>query len=94
MTNEKLNLAQDDIDAIQALVSQKSLGVVALKKVVEYYMNDLLDIRNIDPKGNMGLQTLAAQRAHETLSSIFGDIYLIEPGSPKAGAGEKISQWR
>jgi hypothetical protein len=94
MKKEELNLAQEDVDAIQALVSQKSLGVLAFKKVLEYYMNELKDIRNIDPKGNMGLQTLAAQLAYEKLEDFFKSIFLIEASTMKPDAGSKMSQWR
>lgn len=94
MNKEKLVLEQHDIDAIQALVSQKSTGVLAFKKVLEYHMNDLLDIRNIDPKGNMGLQTLAAQLAYQSISEIFESIFLIDAPSKKQDKGDKISQWR
>lgn len=64
------------------------------RKVLIEGVNDLMDVRNIDPKGNMGLQALANQRAAETLTELFEMLFpnIAEQVGPQAS--EKISPWR
>lgn len=70
-------------------------GVEALKELFRAAEAELRDVGNIDPKGNMGLQALAAQRAVENLLAVREHVF---PESVKTemvnGKEHRKSQWR
>lgn len=72
----KINLEQEEKDALETMSKSGANYVVALKKVFNEALKDLENIRNIDPKSNMGLQTLARQLACEMVvdmrDAVFG----------------------
>lgn len=92
----KINLDQNEIDALEKFEGSGMNAVGVIKKILQYAIDDLGNIENIDPKGNMGLQTLANQNATKELKVIRDTIF---PGvarqnlSPK-NAGKPKSEWR
>ncbi len=93
MTYEKLVLSAEEQEMISSLIKQKSAGVQVIEKVIKYYLEQLRDIRNIDSKGNMGLQTLANQNAHELLLDIFNEMFPSLVAQQRA-VKPKMSQWQ
>lgn len=89
----KIDLEQQELNALATLGTRGGADVEALKKVFRAAEAELRDVMNIDPKGNMGLQSLASQRAVEMLWEI-GDV-IFPAGSGKTTAErKKISPWR
>lgn len=76
--NEKMNLTESDRTILQAFVAQRGAGVDLIKKIIEFHLSDLIDIRNVDAKGNVGLQTCSRQLAYGKLEKIFSIIYSDE----------------
>lgn len=66
----KIKLTNDQGNAIDKLIANGGAGVEALKELFNQAIAELSDIRNIDPKGNMGLQSLASQKALEIIDEI------------------------
>lgn len=67
-----------------------------IEKVFKEGITDLKDINNVDPKGNMGLQTLARQEAVKILVEI-AEMIFPDQEKLKTSAGpqeKKISKWR
>ena len=56
---KKINLNAEDKQHLGGLVASNAPGLGVLKKILKHYMTELQDVRNIDPKGNVGLQTVA-----------------------------------
>ena len=93
----KINLDQNEVNALEQFEGSGMNAVPVIKKILEKSIDFLGDIANIDPKGNMGLQTLANQNAVKELKDIRDTIFPgvarvskkqpAEPGAPK-------SQWR
>lgn len=90
----KIELTPEDENAIATLVATKGAGVEALKRLFSAGIADLRDVMTLDPKGNLGLQSLAAQRAVSVVEAIqakiFPDMGYTVPGTGKKG----ISQFR
>lgn len=93
----KINLEEKELNALVTMVNSAPAGLPVLKKIFEFYIDDLGNIENIDPKGNVGLQTCARQEAVKTLKEIRGIIFpefaqlrnrVVVPGQEK-----KKSQW-
>lgn len=96
----KINLDENDSNALATLESTGAKGIEVQKKVFQYYMDDLSSVNNIDSKANMGLQALARQEAYKTLCEI-AEIFFpseaskIRASMPGTGDGKKpISKWR
>ena len=91
----KIDLDENKINAIANLMKVGGAGVEALTELFQKAEAELDSVKNIDPKGNMGLQALAAQRALDTVveirSYIFPDSVRVERVN---GEEKKISQWR
>lgn len=90
----KIHLDEEKSNAIAKLMAVGGAGVEALKELLQAAEAELRDVSNIDPKGNMGLQALAAQRAVEALQELRGHIF---PGTNVTGSGERkkpVSQFR
>lgn len=91
----KINLDENKSNAIAKLMAIGGAGVEALKSLLLSAEAELDSVRNIDPKGNMGLQALAAQRAMEILLEIRSHIFPDSVRIEKSGSNEKkISEWR
>lgn len=92
----KINLDETKTRAVASLINVGGAGVEALKELFIAAEDELRDVCNIDPKGNMGLQALAAQKSVEILLEIRSHVFPDSVRTEKvAGGGEKrISQWR
>lgn len=71
----KINLSQEELSALTTLVASAPTGLTVLKKIFTFYTNDLGNIENIDPKGNVGLQTCSRQEAVKTIKEIAGIVF-------------------
>ena len=85
-------LSDEEVTLLQRFSLASEAPVI--KKIVKHYLKDLESILNVDPKGNMGLQTLARQEAYKYLIEIFDKIFQepVIPGRQKPK--EALSQWR
>lgn len=91
----KIDLEQNKLDAIQKLMAVGGAGVEALRELFSRAEAELSDVRNIDPKGNMGLQSLAAQQAIKVLDEIKSQIFPDEtPVSRKESNKAPVGQFR
>lgn len=91
----KINLDQEKSNAIAKLMAVGGAGVEALKELLLAAEAELRDVGNIDPKGNMGLQALAAQKAVETLKEIRSHLFPDTIAKTEKKPGERqISQFR
>lgn len=90
---KKINLEQEDSLILERFAKSNSSDVKVIKKIFDFYINDLRDVRNIDPKGNMGLQALGAQLALTNLDEIR-DLIFGTPSSDTAEGKPTISQYR
>lgn len=95
----KINLSQDDQVYLQNLASSGAKGYEVAKKIFNFYMNDLVNVLNIDAKGNVGLQTCARQEAYKILVEVSDLLFPGETVGPRSQSlpgttGEKKSQWR
>ena len=88
---KKIELEDDELAALEGLVRQGGTGIYAVKRIFAVAIENLGDIRNIDPKGNMGLQALAAQNACKMLEEVRDTIINARApvaGMPARGTGE------
>lgn len=89
------NLNENELNTLERFINSKSTELDLVKKILAYYSENMKDITNIDPKGNVGLQTVARQEAYGSfisMSSLFDkDIeeYIKKPEVKKA-----ISPWQ
>lgn len=91
----KINLSPEQQNALNSFEKTQPVVATLLKAVVKHHIAELCDVRNIDAKGNMGLQALAAQKSVEQLVSIFEIFFPDIAAEVKLGpAGKKISQYR
>lgn len=91
----KINIDQNESNALEAFASSGANYVKVIEKVFKFAIDDLKDITQIDPKGNMGLQALSRQEAVTHLIAIRDVIFPSvenkvkaqkdesEPGKPK-----------
>lgn len=89
----KIHLDESKSNAIAKLMGVGGAGVEALKELFQVAEAELRDVSNIDPKGNMGLQALAAQRAVEALREIGGHVF-PELKTARTGKEKKEEQPR
>ena len=67
---KELKLNEEEKNLLKTFPQTSPPTVAIFKKIFTHYIGELESVRKIDPKGNMGLQTLAAQRSLETLEEI------------------------
>lgn len=91
---KELTFKTEEKVALKRLIGTPEAAVV--NKIFEYYIDDLSNVRSIDPSGNMGLQALAAQRAIEYLEKIQKEIFRTEEDTPPLTqqGDNPISPWR
>lgn len=94
---KKINLPDAHRQALLMWGQSGGSGVSAVKELFALSIEDLSDISNIDSKGNVGLQTIAAQKAVEYLREMYGIMFPI--GAPKMKVvpdqgKEAGSQWK
>lgn len=89
------NFSQDEEATLTRFAESGSKELTLVKNILSYYIEDLGNIMNIDPKGNMGLQSLARQEAFGVVSSI---AKLFTPDiiehMQKSETKKTISPWR
>lgn len=93
---KKIELTQSERDSIKHLLTTGGDIVKIIEKIFDFYIADLRDIDNIDPEGNMGLQSLARQHAWRAVEGIKCDILSREwpdEKNKKNKNDKKISQW-
>lgn len=90
----KINLDPEKSNAIAKLMGVGGAGVEALKELFIAAESELDSVRNIDPKGNMGLQALAAQKSVEVLLEIRSHIFPELRGPERKPTEKTISQFR
>ena len=71
----KIDLGPDKENALQRLVAVGGAGVEALRELFALAEAELRDVMNINPQGNMGLQSLASQKAVEALTEVRDHIF-------------------
>ncbi len=72
---KRSNIDATEKQNLESLIATNAPGVQVLKKILKHYMNELQDVRHIDPKGNVGLQTVSAQRALEILAEFEQEVF-------------------
>ena len=92
----KINLDRNEQDALAQFSSSGMNAVGVMKKIFKFYIEDLRNIENIDPKGNMGLQALSRQEAHRTVKEVEALIFpdTVQKNSEPLPGEKKISQYR
>lgn len=78
-------LDENKSNALAKMIAAGGAGTEALRELFTKAEAELRDVLNIDPKGNMGLQSLASQRAFETLQEIRKQVF---PGQAVVQSGE------
>lgn len=96
---KKIELPEVEKNTLSQFGRDGGQSALVVKKVLQHAVDELMDIRNIDSKGNMGLQALAHQRAAEVLVEIFKEIFPDFDQAPDRNRGGKpgdppISPWR
>lgn len=71
----KIILEENEENVLASLQNSAMPGFKVVEKIFKLNMEDLESIENIDPKGNMGLQTLARQEALKTLKDIYQKVF-------------------
>jgi len=90
---KKISLSPEQENVLSRFVTENVTEAPLIKGIIKHYMRELDSVQNIDPKGNMGLQALAAQRSVEILKEVF-DIIFPEQVDQKKREPGKMSQWR
>lgn len=90
----KINLQIEEQNALAQFVGSGANYVRVIEKIFAEAINDLKDINNIDPKGNMGLQALARQEAVKTILEIKDAIFPDQAEKIPTARPTKISQYR
>lgn len=93
---KELKLNEEEKNLLKTFPQTSPPTVAIFKKIFTHYIGELESVRKIDPKGNMGLQTLAAQRSLETLEEIQ-KVFIQETGAtstPPTNEKVKIPQYQ
>jgi len=91
----KINLDENEQNALATFNNSGQNAIQVMKKIFTFYIEDLESVKNIDPKGNMGLQSLARQEALKIVEEMR-DIIFPDLAGPaqRVPAEQKISQYR
>jgi hypothetical protein len=93
----KINLDQNETNALEQFEGSGMNAVAVIKKILDTAISFLGSIENIDPKGNMGLQTLANQNAVKEIKEIRDQIFssvAVKNNRPVSGEKKPVSQYR
>lgn len=85
-----LELTDSERSALNDLLKQDREAVRAIKKIFEFYADDLNSVLNIDDKGNMGLQALSRQYSLRFLQDVFGELFPVK----LSNVSKKANQWQ
>lgn len=94
---KRMNLDQNEINALEQFEASGMNAVAVIKKIFNFHIAELDSIKNIDPKGNMGLQSLANQNALEAVEGIRDTVFQTVAQKKKVPIAEPEktkSQWR
>lgn len=91
---KKIELTEQQANALAGLVANRGAGVEALEALFIAAELELRDVLTIDKKGNMGLQSLARQDAVEMLLMIKDLIFPSESVRRKGEGSDLLSPWR
>jgi hypothetical protein len=72
---KKIQIDPAEQATLDSLLGSGAPGLALMRRIFDHYVDDLGDVRNIDPKGNVGLQTVARQEALNILEEIRGTIF-------------------
>lgn len=88
MGKDLQEISDDERLAIQRFIASNKPAWDLVRKVLSLHLEELRDIKKIDLKGNVGLQTCARSNAYDILSDILRDLDIGEPISkdPKASS--------
>lgn len=86
-------LSDQDKEHIANLVKSGGPGVEAIQRGLAATIAELLDIRGIDLKGNVGLQTCSRREAAEILERVYAEMFEgFTPDRPQRNVAGR-SQW-
>lgn len=88
MEKDLQEISDDERLVIQRFIASNKPAWALVRKVLALHLEELKDIKKIDLKGNVGLQTCARSNAYDILSDILTDLDIAEPISkdPKASS--------
>lgn len=72
---KKIQIDPTELQQLHAMIAAAAPGIKVLRKILDHYINELRDVRNIDDKGNMGLQAKAAQEALAVLDEFRDEVF-------------------
>lgn len=92
----KIILSENDSESIKNLAESGSKGYTVIKNLFQDVLSDLNAISNIDPKGNVGLQTCSRQEAYKYLLDVAEIIFPDQGFKPKEikTVDNTLSKWR
>jgi hypothetical protein len=93
----KIELKIEEHNALEQFEQSGANYVRVIEKIFAGAINELKDINNIDPKGNMGLQALARQEAVKIMLEVKDMIFpgqVEKKTKPVAPADPGGSKWR
>jgi len=71
----KIILDENEENVLESLQRSNMPGFKVVEKIFKTNMEELESIANIDPKGNVGLQTCSRQEALKTLKEIYEKVF-------------------
>ncbi len=91
----KIILDENEVNVLESLQRSNMPGFEVVKKIFKLNMEDLESIENIDPKGNVGLQTCSRQEALKTLKEIYEKVFGTQPRvSSPTGEKKKVGPYQ
>lgn len=88
MGKDLQEVSDEERDIIRRFIASNKQAWALVLKVLALHLEELRDIKKIDLKGNVGLQTCARSNAYDILSDILTDLDIAEPISkdPKSSS--------
>ena len=88
MEKDLQKISDDEREIVRRFIASNRQAWALVQKVLGLHLDELKDIKKIDLKGNVGLQTCARSNAYDILSDILTDLDIAEPISkdPKASS--------
>jgi hypothetical protein len=88
MGKDLQEVSDEEREIIRRFIASNKQAWALVLKVLALHLEELRDIKKIDLKGNVGLQTCARSNAYDILSDILTDLDIAEPISkdPKASS--------
>jgi hypothetical protein len=90
----KIEFTAEQVDILERFAREKSTPALLIKEVLKAHLNDLINVMNVDKKGNVGLQTCARQEAAMTIQSILDNIFPDDELRSIVKPNEKKNQYR